>query len=119
MRPANGRPELASASAAGAVAGSKNSVGPDALRRSGALFRVSRNFWDAADDISAEETLGLRARRRGCLVRYFWAPFRPGMWTATALRPRSRRGHAFWSGGVIPTSTFCRLLPCGAAYASP
>src|ERR1700722_13237650 len=35
-------------------------MGPGALRRNGALFRGQRNFWDVADNISAEELLGLR-----------------------------------------------------------
>jgi hypothetical protein len=32
-------------------------MGPDALRLNGALFRCSRNFWDVADAMSAEECL--------------------------------------------------------------
>jgi hypothetical protein len=39
--------------------------GPRRPWRTGALFRCSRNFREFTDDISAEETLGLRARRLG------------------------------------------------------
>ena len=35
----------------------ENNMGPGALRRNGALFRCSRNVWNAADDISAKERL--------------------------------------------------------------
>ena len=45
--------------------------GPRRLWRTGALFRCSRNFWDVADDISADKTLGLRACRQACLISDF------------------------------------------------
>ena len=41
-------------------AGLEDGMGPGALRRNGALFRGQRNFWDVADNISAQELLGLR-----------------------------------------------------------
>ena len=90
----------------------KNSVGPDALWRCGALFRISRNFCEFADDIPAEMTLGLRARRLGCTLQFFCqAPFRSGIGAATTLRPQPRWGQSFLSGGVMATPTFCRA-PC-------
>ena len=86
--------------------------GPRRPWRTGALFRCSRNFREFTDDISAEETLGLRARRLGCTFRRLYqAPFRSGIRAATALRPQSRWGHALWSGGVMATPTFCHALP--------
>lgn len=47
---------------------SRHRVGPGALRRNGALFRGLRNFWDVADDVSAEKPLGLRAFRAAGVV---------------------------------------------------
>jgi hypothetical protein len=43
-------------------------MGPGALWRNGALFRGQRNFWDAADDISAWEPLVLRGSAPQMLV---------------------------------------------------
>ena len=51
------------------------SMGPGALRRNEALFRGQRNFWDAADDISADRPLGLRGPAPRILVNDVWNAF--------------------------------------------
>ena len=81
----------------------EKNMGPGALRRNGALFRCSRNVWDAADDISAVERLAFAFRRRECWSTIFRAPFRSGMWSgegaSTLAAPGSfllvRRSHGY------------------------
>ena len=101
----------------------KNQRGPRRPWRTGALFRcsheTSENF---TDDISAEETLGLRACRLGC-VRFGDCIKRPSalaLERRLPLRPRSHAGvMPYKRGGVMATPTFCHALPTGATFASP
>ena len=97
----------------------KNAMGPGALRRNGALFRCSRNFWDVADDISAGERLAFASRRRKCSSAMFRTPFRSGIWSGDGRLTLSVQGQFFWSGGVMATPSFCRSLRDRAAFASP
>jgi hypothetical protein len=57
----------------------EDDMGPDALRLNGALFRCSRNFWDVADDISAEERLAFAFPAPQMSSTMFRTPFRSGM----------------------------------------
>src|SRR5277367_4485817 len=69
----------------------------------GALFRCSRNVWNAADDISAKERLAFASRRRECWSTMSRTPFRSGMWSGdgalTLVAPGSfllvRRSHGY------------------------
>ena len=83
-------------------------MGPGALRRNGALFRCSRNFWDVADDISAGERLAFASRRRKCSSAIFRTPFHSGIWSGDGRLTLFAQGQFFWSGGVMTTPSFCR-----------
>jgi len=83
-------------------------MGPGALRRNGALFRCSRNVWNAADDISAKERLAFASRRRKCSSVMFRTPFRSGIWSGDGRLTLFAQGHLFWSGGAMITPSFCR-----------
>ena len=78
--------------------------GPRRSWRIGALFRCSRNFWDVADDISAEKALGLRARRRDVWSVIFWSAL--PLWHVERLL-RFDPGHA----RVIPFGPAESWLP--------
>jgi hypothetical protein len=81
----------------------ESNMGPGALRRNGALFRCSRNVWNAADDISAKERLAFASPRRKCSSAMLRTPFRSGMWSgegaSTPAAPGSfllvRRSHGY------------------------
>lgn len=52
--------------------GPKTAWAPARYGGNGALFRCSRNYCDAADDVSAEGALGLRGPPPRTLVNLFW-----------------------------------------------
>jgi hypothetical protein len=54
------------------ASGPKTAWAPARYGGNGALFRCSRNYCDAADDVSAEGALGLRGPPPRTLVNLFW-----------------------------------------------
>jgi len=77
--------------------------GPRRLGRTGALFRCSRNFWDVADDISADNAWPSRPPPSMFGQRFMRTPFRSGISSgygaSTLVTPGSfplvRRSHGY------------------------